>query len=960
MAEITREEFMARLGMAPGTNSSSSPEPITVPPLTQEALDQESKKLGESRIETVTPSKNQDPSWAEKLGARPGVPFDTQSGVSFMSRLRASAQPTPEEEVKALESAYGKGNVRKNSFGWLVVTKPGKDGKPLDTLVDPIGLDLGDAASVLGELPEIAGAILMTARTRGASMAPGIWNAAKTLLAAVGGAAAGGATKDVLVRTAEGEPIQPGEIITRRAERAAVDAAVGTTLGIGAKGIGFLISPYSAPGKIQFDARGAQKYFENKTGIKVSLTPAETTGSSFLQRVEALESQKPGGSIPFEALMKKREEQLTELQRIALGGAVPEEELAGQKALAALGAKAAPLEQGVQKAALETTLAAETELELGVVGRSVNKGALGASIRAKAVQLRDQFTTASKKLYDDVFSDPLTQTKNIPGDELSNEAAALLKKLPTVNKTVTSSILGPTGAPLTSTQPEVLKEFVPDGVLSKLKALSQGKGQDFRLDELMSMRREVDNDIALGESIKGVQTRYLTQIREVLTTRIKDGLKSLSPDLLKKWEAANAHYATGVGKFKKSGISELFKDPEQAGYLGDSAILTRVTEGRNAQDTYRAYKEFFGAGSPEVKGVQQAIRDDVLSQSQLSSTIDAKGFIRRLEALDKDAPEALADAFGAPTAQKLRASALALRAAKGDNLPSNELLEAVQSGNFSASHLQDLLTKQSAKDLAYRNSIIKAVSEGNLKPDSIKPTEFVNKVVFKSEPNDLKGALALLQDRPDVLEDIRRLTFQRVLNDATVVSPSTGRKMIIANDLEKLLSDPIDSKRLQAALGSSTFEDLTQLKNLLKPGNTVQQAARTAGGLSAGMQVAGMIERGPLKYVGQAARNLFISTVYTSPVLRGFLSNTALGTQGKANLVNYIIASTPFLEAVSKTLTEEGARQAIAELKQGVDLSVKADPGQGELPPTREEFMRRLGTKGSISGTPAMKKLGLE
>ena len=105
-------------------------------------------------------SSFQTPDFATKMGARPGVPFDSTSGISFMSRLRAAAQPTPAEEEKALKAAYGEDKVRRNQFGYLVVTKPGADGKPVDTLADPIGLDIGDAAALVGELPKIVGAKL--------------------------------------------------------------------------------------------------------------------------------------------------------------------------------------------------------------------------------------------------------------------------------------------------------------------------------------------------------------------------------------------------------------------------------------------------------------------------------------------------------------------------------------------------------------------------------------------------------------------------------------------------------------------------------------------------------------------------------------------------------------------------------------------------------------------------------
>lgn len=163
MAEMTRDEFARSIGATNAADTLAA----ALPTRTAAALSEQTRKLEESRVSIVEPSSAATPDFATRLGARPGVPFDVNSGVSFMSRLRAAAQPTPEEEQKALEAAYGKGKVRRNSFGWLVVTKPDEKGRETDVLADPIGFDVGDAAKVIGQLPEISGAILSTIATRG-------------------------------------------------------------------------------------------------------------------------------------------------------------------------------------------------------------------------------------------------------------------------------------------------------------------------------------------------------------------------------------------------------------------------------------------------------------------------------------------------------------------------------------------------------------------------------------------------------------------------------------------------------------------------------------------------------------------------------------------------------------------------------------------------------------------------
>lgn len=939
MADLSESDFLKRIGMA-DTNA------ISLLPATEQEVQRASANYAQTRAASPV-VQDQQPGGDEalvKLGARPGVPMDMESGIPFMTRLRSEFQPTPEEEEKALTNVYGQGNVRRNGFGWLIVTKPGKDGKPTDTLVDPVGVDTGDLATVLKAMPSIIGGGLAM---KGASFAPGIVNAGMNLLRMTAGSRVAQGLTDAAVRESEGNPVNPGEIAQTQAGGAALDLALGAGIGLGAKAVGTAISPFAKPSGLQFDARSAQRYFFDKYGVWLDMTPAEMTGSGLLQRLEALEAQKPGASIPFEKLMKARQESIEELRRMALNGNVPSEEEVARKALSAIGSKLAPLDRAVESAAFETRVAAENEIA-STIGTKVDDAALGKSMRERAEALRAEFQAKSKAEYDKVYSNPLTQEKNISGGPLADDAVELEKKLPSINERVNRIDYDQYGNPIEVQATkvgsgQVLKEFVPDSVLPKLQALKRGASDNFRLDELIAMRGEISNDIAQGEAVPGVQTRYLGKLRDALTTRIKEGLQKLDPQLLSDWETANKNYAEGIAKFQKHGISNFFKHPEQPGFLGDTKIVNRVM-GEEGRDLYAAYKDFFGANSPEMAGVAQAARDDVLGLSNLSTTIDARGLASRLEALDRSNPELLKDAFGA-NAKKLRESAKALSAARGENLPQNELLEAINSGNLSGKKLLEMQAAQAKRDDVYRNTLLKKISAGNIEAERIKPSEFVNSFVFKSEPAELKEAMGQLVGHPEIQEDIRRLTFQRVLDDATVVNKSTGMQTLSANDLEKVLGNEVDSKRLRTVLGPSTFEDLVQLKNFLKPGTVQQQAMRSAGGLSAGMQIAGLAEGGLGTYVPRAVKNFVLAQIYTNPATRAWIGNTAMDAGKTALVVNSLIASTPFLEALTKTTTQAGARKAVLSLKEGADAIARQNPGSSAVPQdlSEDEFKRRIG-----------------
>jgi hypothetical protein len=951
MADITREEFQKQL-----QGDASAPD------ITKPILPRAQSALPSSRQPVTALSDTGIYTHAQKLGARPGVPFDTSTGVPFLTRLRSAVQPSSPEEFKALEAAYGPGNVRQNSYGNPVVTVM-DNGKPKDVLVDPLGVDFGDFASVLGQAPEIAGSIAGTLLSKGkGAFQPGAWQALKTLLLSTGGEVTGGAAKELGVRQIEGQPQNLGETATRQAAFGALGLGLGAGMGVFTKAITKGITPFGNSPQLNFDARRAGEYLSQKFGKELPMTPGELTGSTFLQRSEALALQKPGSSVPLEAILKERNQKIAEIQTIMRGGAVPDEEAAASRAMEALGVKTQPMDEAIQQASQSTRIQAEKELLEGIssstsISQPVNKMDLGAGIRSRAFALREEALgpgSKSEKLYNEVFSNPLTQEKNIPGNVLAQDADDLIAKLPTKENTVQAIDYDSYGSPITRDikGKEVMREFVPPDVIPKVKALSSLRGQQFRLDELMQMRREIDNDIAQGEAVKGYQTRYLTQVRNSLTKRIETGLEELDPKLLKDWQAANANYAEQAKRFQKRGIAEIFRDPDQPGVLNDIELVRRATAGPNAGSYYRDYKDFFGAGSTEVLQLRRAVADDVIDKSPLTDSIDGAGFVRRLEDLAKDAPEVLKDVFGL-TPARLRESGQVLKQLQKGSLPEDELQAAIASGNLSGVNLLYMMQRQADKDLAYRNEIIRDVAKGTLKPDKIKPTQFVEKFAFKAEPSDVQQVLGMLSDRPEVIEDIRRLTFKRVLDDATI-SNRQGAEVLSGQKIIDALNNENATKRLRSILSTDTFNDLLSIGTYLRAGEAQQGAFASAGGIGAGQQIAKIVEQGDLRYVERALKNFLTATLYTSPAMRSYFGNTAITPQGSATLVNYAVASAPFAQALLRTYGFEGAKKAY-QIKDSVDQSVQRNPAAGQLPepvqtnaptapnqPSRDQFLKML------------------
>jgi hypothetical protein len=953
MPDLTRDQFLQALEGGTPVQEPGPGTDLGILPLTGQALkDAASAQFdaAHTKMRSVAPSSAADQDIATKLGARAGIPFDTDSGVPFMVRTRMESRRNPEDQERFLKEFYGDANVRKNSYGDFVVSVF-DGGKQKDMLANPLGVGMNDIGAVVAQAPEIAGGIIGVVLSRGRSINPGIWQAVKTLVGSSVGSEAAGLGKDLAVSD------RPAADLTReRTGMTALDLAIGGSLGLFTKVATKLTTPFNNVGTLQFDARRAQQFFKEEYGLDLPLTPGESTGSTFLQRTESMALQKPGASTPLRQLIEERNAKLRDLQTIMLGTDVPTEEVVGQNAIATIGGKTAPARFEVERAAAALRKTGESELQAGIdtaVGSSgpVSRSALGANIRESAFAKREAFEAESAANYGKVHADPRTQQKLISGDVLSQDAEDLLKRLPAKERTVETIDVDAYGSPIarTSTGEEVIREFVPDGVLSKLNALKGLKGSSFRLDELMQMRREIDNDIAVGEAVKGVQTRYLTQMRNAVTKRIQTGLEEIDPKLLADWQAANDTYAKGVKQFKRAGIAELFRDPEQLSVLGDDEIVSRATSGRKAQDIYTAYKEFFGPTSPQIQGFRRAIADDVLSKSPLSDVVDAAGFVRRLDELAKDAPEVVKEVFGT-NAGTLRDIAQALKGVEG-SLSEREILEAMRSKTLTASKLKELIFAQSQRDQLYKNSLIKAVEDGTLKAERIKPTEFVDKFAFKAEPAEVKEVLALLDDAPQVTDDIRRLTFQKILDQATVRT-ATGDTTLDVAKLDALLSDRTMVERLQAVLGNATFVTLDNLSKFLRVGAAREGAFASAGALSAGTQIAGLVERGEFKYLDRALKNFVLATVYASPTLRKYFSNTLVSAQGSANAVNLAIASEPFLEAVIGTYGSEKGSQMSHAIKQSVDRFVQENPksaavqAQGQPPApadiTKEQFQQLL------------------
>lgn len=968
MAAIPENEFMARIGVAspektttdaPAAPSPINPdnpaigfdtpsaEPISLTPATDEVLKREGISLERSKAArpvSVEPSK-----WdtLSRLGARPGIPFDTTSGVPFRVRVAAEKEPTPAEKIASYKIAYGDENVRLNQFGQPIVTTTDEKGRTVDRLANPIGLDATDAATFVASAPEIAGSILPLIATRGATLGPGALKALATLVLSTGGAELAGGAKDMYQRWLRGAEPDVPEI----AKRHAVSGSVGLMTGAGLGGAGFVlgrvISPFNAPGRLQLDARAARDMLNAKYGLDLKLSAAETTGSPILQAGEALESQKPGSRSGFALFREKNQAEMTKLRDLATG-ALPDQEEAGQRVLSAIKDKLSPLEFDVSLASQEAQRAAEDAIKTKV-GTPIDKVAVGKAIDIGAKVRKAGFDLVNDANYNAFYNNPKATERVIGGAPLKQAVDDMIASLPAVEKDVQvpTGLVGPNQRPIFTTATETIPVDTP--VRSRLEEISAKLADNGRIsiNDLKQIRTDVDNAVKTGEAVPGVKEGRLKHYYSALSTAIDDGLKQINdPALTKAWETATGYYKANVGKFEKAGIAELFRDPINA--MGPTELVERAT---GSPDIYDAYKTFFGANSPQLKGIQQAAKDNVLNLGSLGKSVDAAEFARRLEALDTASPQLLKDAFG-KDAELLRREALVMMRAQGQQIPVDELNQALSTGTLSSERLKEMITAETRRKDAYNNTLIQQLSEGTIKPDKIKPTQVVDRFVFdkKTQPEHLAELVRAISPAPDTLEDLRRLTFKKVLDNATAIDTKSGNSVLSGLDLHNMLADENLSKRLKTVLGDASFNDLVSIKDYLMPGIRTQEAFKSAGGLVAGSQINQLLGHGDLKAIPQFVKNFILSVAYTSGPVRAYLSNDVLRQEGKALVVNTAIASEPFTRALVKTFSKNVAEQVQSTIKGHVDQMAYRNPNEAQPGPSKSgqgipwgDFLKRIG-----------------
>lgn len=886
------------------------------------------------------------------------VPIDRDVGVPTWTYFQTKLNRLKEDQLNYLRSVYGAANVALGDTGEPIIrVVDSETGKSRAITLAPERMSFRDVADLGAHGLEIAGGFMAAKKGDVRGMWQNVVNIARMSV----GAEAGGALQDAVVRgtqPGQGGDVRPGEILAYRATMVPLDFGAGLFMAAGGKVLGKAISPFSDPMPAQFDLTEAKARLRAKyPGLELPNTPGELTGSSILLRTEQFGRQQTGAAGVFQKIVDKQDADVRTVQDILLGKSTATTEEAGEMALEAIGSKTIPLRSEIEGLKKGVRASATAELKGAATTATgltdaPDRQIIGEALRGAAHAARESWKKSTG--YDEFFSNPITQQENISVKSLSDRAKGILASMPSTEKItkVPTGVTDAAGNPILKDEVgrEVWKEFIPERVLARLQRIATSPDAKLSLNQLKQMRTEVDDDILTGEAVPGVRNVHLKRIRSMLTDAMSEAVESFGdPKITAEWKRINKSYAENVPRFEQKGIAEFFRDPQNPNWEGNTRLVRKAIDD---PDIYKEYVKFFGEHTPALDALRRSIADEVIEANPVSNMVDGKTFVTNLKNLINKSPQMAKDVFGEGISRLFSVASAETAGSLGERdragmlirningkVDLGDLTELLRSGSPTAQKLVDLVSAQNKLALEYRNSLKKAAAEGGPLGEKIQPTEFVNSFSRQGEPKDIKEIMSLLADRPDVTENIRRQALLDIFARARASSETLKHQFgkpgeLSASGLEEALGlagrgGPTQQQRYRAILGDDTWQDLVDLGRFLTPREGGAATFGTAGRLSMGSKIAQLERGGALSFLDSAARSFVLATAYASPMIRKWIGNVAFTPKEQNAIMNYLVASTPFVEALIKEYgVEPGKRNAMeiaARIKAGIDQSVRRD-----------------------------------
>lgn len=965
---MTPEEAMAFLG----TDNPVSPELPQPAPMTNEQAIQALQKSETQRSPLVS-GKTEVPMMGNagyvQRNAQPGVRLDVQDEVGPWIALMTAFRSEKDQKLKFLADVFGPDNVRADDQGDPLIRVTDKStGQPKDIPLNASGMSVNDLMTVVSAIPQGAVALKSIMTGRGIpkiGQVKGAKGFLRDVTAGSIGAEAAGAAQDVATRAYDEMPIELSDILYERAKQVPADMAMdfalagaGRVANFAKRGItqgdwGVASPLWRFRGNIQNDAIEAQKFIKDKTGIDIPMTAAETTGIPFIAKLYEYVYKHPAGASPIlaerevkDAAKKAFQEWLIEPATLA------DDELIGRQAIQMLDALKSRTAEGVESAAK----AAKTDItqRIGSIGGKISNSPqmafeeVGDSVRKKIVSGRDTAKAEQRAMREEIASMEGGTGKIFDSQiiGLQDRAKKQLAGLPAPEKTITeqSTLIDEFGnsQKVTKTGQVLEKEFVPSKVVERLKSLTEDK--KYSLSDLIQMRSDVYEDITAGQAVPNTGTHYLNEIGKMLTSAIDEGIEKLPNGQLKtKLVAANKQYKEKVIPYESSGISDLFKQVTEPGFVENTDVVSRLMRDG---DKYQRTVQFIGTDSAEHKALKRSVFDQLMIDSAEDlegKVLNPQSLARNLREMAKN-PKTRAifkDVFG-PKGQQIANESSFLESVnmiESGKIPKEDL-EKVLTGNAPAS-LKSLVSAYKKKQEVFNNKVIRDLVSGELEPSKIKSEDFVNYFVDAGSFSEIAQAWGHLASDPQLQDQIRRKMIEQVfararrsVEPADIAAKLRGDKThVVSSDaLYKALGNDENQKKLALIIGKDRMDLLKASTSMQAAEDWAKMEAGETGIFASGNAVGGVLRMKPSvtglsKEAMDFIKYKMIAVMISSPGFRKAISSTYTPKEIPW-LAKAVVTSQPFVEAVVEDAgNNSDAFQTLLAAKRLVGLSVDTPQG---------------------------------
>lgn len=984
-------QFLNTKKQSAASTNAAPPAPMSSPltPLTQQALSKTDQFAQNRPASAIVASGNL--SWFDRNQRKDElgrvIPIDTEQGLDLGEYSRMVWQRRPEERMAVLRKLFPNQSVRTADTGEPIIEVLGEGGNRFDILVNPPGFNARDLLEVGAAAPELGGSAIGTGL--GAAGGAAVGSIGGPIGAAIGGlvgaatggatgAAVGGAAKDVVARSAEGLPINAGEIKEARSDEAVLNAAFDLGLGTGAKALRVLSPFATTPGKLQFNAEKARQYFVKNWGVTekdLPMTPAERSGSKMLSKVEAFEGGQPGASTIVGRIQSRGEETINKIFNAAVGGRIPEEDLSRDLVRNLKRDIARPVEEAVTQARQDLVNTGESEL-VNVIDAftgtaRVGRKEAGDAARAEFKVKLENAETKVNDAYAKVRALPGGSGKMLPVKPLEDAANSILAELPTSLGAQSKKSFDAYGNPIEKkvVTKEILQSGRPEGLVTFLNDMKKISTQKMSISELTTLKNAARDEIAKTEAVPQVKDRWFTLVSVAYDNALKQGSEDVGKSqgntaLRDALLEAREVYKKEKLPFDREGLHDLLRTEYEAGFQAPEQIVSRLFSGGRAEHNYRVLQETLGANSPAFRKVKRSLLDGWMldASDPLTKRISPDKLEASLMGFRTAHPEIYKDIIGSQE-QSLFQITRSIKAAGKEisDIDPDEFAQLIRAKSATRNNVIRLMIAQKVRDSAFANQVINGLKSGGDFEES--PVKFVRALHNSDIHSDqIKSVLGTL--KPDQVEALRTAELYRILDKAGEFK-SDYAPMFVEG-----VQGPVSPKGLMKALGSAgsaerartelllgpNYEELVKNAISLQAPREIKNTVFKGAGSIAGNTMIAQLAKHPLKYATSFATKMFTAVFYTSRIGEGILLNKAFTPKETTALANSLIASQPFIERVVDVVGDEDAAYSIVnDLKRSIDktLMLDARPTEGEAQQAElMEFLRTRKGKVKVETVP--------